>query len=65
LNGSELGGLSVMAPTNSWKQVIISLAALGINNKTNLTGFQFGNGTSTQPFFIDDLRLVAAPTPAN
>jgi alpha-L-arabinofuranosidase len=64
LNGSELGGISVTAPTNSWKQVIISLAALGINNKTNLTGFQFGNGTSTQPFFIDDLRLVAAPMPA-
>ena len=52
------------APTNSWKQVTISLASLGINNKTNLSGFQFGNGTSTQPFFIDDLRLVAAPAPA-
>ena len=65
LNGSSSGlpSISVTAPTNSWKQVIISLAALGVN-KTNLTGFQFGNGTSTQPFFIDDLRLIAAPTPA-
>ena len=64
LNGSELPGVSVTAPAHTWKQVAISLAALGINNQTNLTGFQFGNGTSMQPFFIDDLRLVAAPAPA-
>ena len=63
LDDSELPGIWVTAPTNSWKQVTISLAALGVNNKTNLTGFQIGNGTSTQPFFIDDLRLVAAPAP--
>ena len=50
LNGSSSGlpSVSVTAPTNSWKQVIISLATLGVN-KTNLTGFLFGNGTSTQP----------------
>ena len=64
LDDSELPGIWVTAPTNSWKQVTISLAALGASNKTNLTGFQIGNGTSTQPFFIDDLRLVAAPAPA-
>jgi hypothetical protein len=64
LDGSGLPGVSVTAPTNSWKQVTISLASLGINNKTNLTGFQFGNGTSMQPFFIDGLRLAAAPAPA-
>ncbi len=63
-NGTGLPGVWVTAPTNSWKQVSISLAALGISNRTNLTGFQVGNGTSTQPFFIDDLRLVAAPAPA-
>jgi alpha-N-arabinofuranosidase len=65
LNGSSSGlpSVSVTAPTNSWKQVIISLAALGVN-KTNLTGFLFGNGTSTQPFFIDEMRLIAAPKPA-
>jgi alpha-N-arabinofuranosidase len=64
LDGSGLSGVSVIAPSNTWQQFTISLAALGINNKTNLTGFQIGNGTSTQPFFIDDLRLVAAPAPA-
>ncbi len=65
LNGSSSGlpSVSVTAPTNSWKQVVISLATLGVN-KTNLTGFLFGNGTSTQPFFFDDIRLIAAPKPA-
>ena len=33
-------------------------------NKTNLTGFQFNNGASTNRFFIDDMRLIAAPKPA-
>ena len=63
-NGTGLPGIWVTAPTNTWKQFTISLNALGISNKTNLTGFQFGNGTSMQRFFIDDLRLVAAPAPA-
>ena len=50
LNGSSSGlpSVSVTAPTNSWKQVIISLASLGVN-KTNLTGIGFNNGASTQP----------------
>jgi alpha-N-arabinofuranosidase len=64
LDGSGLPGLWVTAPTNTWQQITISLTALGINNKSNLTGFQFGNGNSTQPIYIDDLRLVAAPAPA-
>ncbi|MGA2176462.1 MAG: alpha-L-arabinofuranosidase [Verrucomicrobiota bacterium] len=63
-NGTGLPRIWVTAPTNQWQQVTLSLAALGIDNVTNLTGFQIGNGTSTQPFFIDDLRLVAAPAPA-
>ena len=63
-NGTGLSGIWVTAPTNTWKQITLSLASLGIANNTNLTGFQIGNGTSTQPFFIDDLRLVAAPAPA-
>jgi len=64
-NGSSSGlpSVSVTAPTNSWKQVIISLASLGVN-KTNLTGIGFNNGATTNPFFIDDMRLIAAPKPA-
>jgi fibronectin type 3 domain-containing protein len=62
-SGSGLPSVSVTAPTNSWKQVTISLASLGVN-KTNLTGIAFNNGASTRPFFIDDMRLIAAPKPA-
>ena len=66
LGGSDSGlpTVWVTAPANAWQQFTISLASLGIDNKTNLTGFRIGNGTTTQPRFIDDLRLVAAPTPA-
>jgi alpha-N-arabinofuranosidase len=64
-SGSGLPTVWVTAPKNTWQQFAISLTALGINNKTNLTGFQFGNGNTTQPRFIDDLRLVAAPAPAS
>jgi hypothetical protein len=64
LNGSELPGIWVTAPTNVWRQFTVSLAELGLNDQTNLTGLQIGNGNSTQPFFIDDLRMVAAPAPA-
>jgi alpha-N-arabinofuranosidase len=63
-NGTGLPAIWVTAPTNQWQQVTLSLAALGINNVTNLTGFKIGNGTSTQPFFIADMRLVAAAAPA-
>ena len=63
-NGTGLSGIWVTAPTNSWRQITLSLASLGVNSVSNLTGFQIGNGTSMQPFFIDDLRLVAAPAPA-
>ena len=66
LNGSNSGlpSVQVTAQANTWKQITISLTSLGVDNKSNLTGFQIGNQTSTQPFFIDDIRLVAAPAPA-
>lgn len=62
-SGSGLPTVTVTAPSNSWQQFTISLNSLGVRNKTNLTGFQFGNTTTTQPRFIDDVRLVAAPAP--
>ncbi|HEX9046463.1 MAG TPA: fibronectin type III domain-containing protein [Verrucomicrobiae bacterium] len=65
LNGSSSGLPSVPVTAQAgWAPVTISLSSLGINNKSNLTGFQIGNQTSLQPFFIDDMRLVAAPVPA-
>ena len=64
LDGSGLSGVSVTAPPTPGSIVTISLASLGVSNKLNLTGFQIGNASSTLPFYIDDLRLVAAPAPA-
>lgn len=64
-NGS--GGLptvSVAVTANAWQQIVISLTALGINNKTNLTGIRIEAGNTTQARFIDDVRLVATPPPA-
>ena len=57
--------LQVTAPTNSWKQFTFSLSALGANNITNLQAIEIWNGgTAQSAFYIGDLRLVAAPTPA-
>ncbi|MGO8838335.1 MAG: alpha-L-arabinofuranosidase [Limisphaerales bacterium] len=57
--------ISVTAPTNSWQQFTFSLASLGVANITNLTGIQIWNsGTLQSNFFIADITLVAAPTPA-
>lgn len=71
VNG-ELGGsaaglprLSGTVSTNAWTKLTFSLASLGVANKTNLTGFQIWNGGTLQSnYFIDDITLVAAPTPA-
>lgn len=53
-------------PTNAWTNVTVSLAALGLANKTNLSGLRIGSytGSVQPPFFVDDVSLLAAPTPA-
>ena len=52
-------------PTNSWQQVTISLATLGVANKPNVTGFQIQGRTGAQPtFYVDDVQLTPATTPA-
>ena len=53
-------------PTNSWQQISISLAALGVSNKSNMDGFwiQERLGTTQPTFYIDDIQLIPAPAPA-
>jgi hypothetical protein len=53
-------------PANTWRQVTISLATLGVANKPNLTGFWIqGRSGGAQPtFYVDDVQLTPAPTPA-
>jgi alpha-L-arabinofuranosidase len=52
-------------PTNAWQQFIVPLAALGVADRTNFTGFVIKDPTGApQPtFYVDDVQLVAAPAP--
>lgn len=67
LDNNAQAGVNVAAlPANTWQQVTISLAALGVANKSNLTGFQIqGRAGGAQPtFYVDDVQLTPAATPA-
>jgi len=48
--------------TNTWQQYAVPLAALGVANVTNFTGFaiQDSAGTTEPVFYLDDLQLNAA-----
>ena len=50
---------------NTWQQVTIPLSALGVANKSNLTGFWIqGRSGGAQPaFYVDDVQLTPAATP--
>ncbi len=57
---------------NTWQQISIPLASLGVDNVPNLTGFWIQEGTGTDqtqnPFYVDGIVLTAAvavvPPPA-
>jgi hypothetical protein len=52
---------------NAWQQFTVPLSSLGVANKPNCSGFwiQGNDGGAAQPtFYVDDVQLVAAPTPA-
>ena len=52
------------AQINSWQHVIISLANLGVANKTNFDGFWLQNSTGAAiTFYMDDITLTAIPPP--
>jgi alpha-L-arabinofuranosidase len=53
-------------PTNSWRQITVPLASIGVANKPNFTGFviQDTTGASQPTFFLDDIQLDAAPSPS-
>ena len=54
--GVQIGPL----PTNLWRQVTLSMSALGVANQANFTGFWLqAEGSSTIPtFYVDDISLV-------
>ena len=59
--------LPTVLATNVWQQFVISLATLGVANKTNLSRInivliQSGNSTSNA-YYLDDVQLIAGPVP--
>ncbi len=67
VNGGTVAGttnLGALAP-NTWKQVTVSLAALGVANQPNFTRFwlQDRTGNGQPVFYLDDITLVASGAP--
>jgi len=64
-NAQTVVKLTALA-ANTWQQISISLAALGVANKTNLTGFWIqGRSGGAQPvFYVDDVQLTPTVPPA-
>ena len=53
-------------PAGAWQEYAIPLAALGVADRTNFTGFwiQDSAGHAQSTFYLDDVRLGAAPVAA-
>ena len=67
LNGTAQPAVALPAlPANSWQQLSISLASLGVANQADFTGFwiQDSTGTTQPTFYIDDISLTAVPVPS-
>lgn len=67
LNGNAQGAIALPPlPANTWSQLTISLATLGVANQPDFTGFwiQDSTGTTQPTFYLDDISLTAAPVPS-
>ena len=67
LNGSAQTVVTLPAlAANSWQQITIPLASLGVQNKPNLDGFwiQDHSGTTQPQFYVDTISFTALPPPA-
>ncbi len=53
-------------PANSWRQINLSMTALGAANAPNFTGFwiQVNNSGAVPTFYVDDISLQFGPPPA-
>jgi len=53
-------------PANTWQQVTIPLAFLGVQSRANLDGFwiQDRSGTTQPQFYVDTISFTAAPAPS-
>jgi len=65
--GGAPAGLTIGLPTlvaNSWQQMTVSLASLGVANRTNFIRFSIQDhlGAAQPAFYVDDITLTGAPT---
>src|ERR1700693_5926928 len=61
LNGASQAAIALAPLTsNTWQQIVLSLASLGVTNKPNMDGFwiQDRSGTNQPTFFVDDVQLT-------
>jgi hypothetical protein len=67
VNGGTVAGTTNLGAlaANTWQQVTVSLAALGVANQPNFTRFwlQDQTGNAEPVFYLDDITLVAGSTP--
>jgi len=52
-------------PANSWQQVTVSLAALGVASQPNMDGFWIQNSANSPipAFYVDDIALITNSSP--
>jgi hypothetical protein len=62
---AQPGVLLAPLPTNTWKQITVSLASLNADNKPDVSGFWIIDeiGTPQPIFYLDDITLVAGTAP--
>lgn len=64
--GQTLGSVNLNPlPTNSWTQVTLSLASLGVGSSTNLDGLYIEDrlGAGQPAFYVDDITLISNSVP--
>jgi alpha-L-arabinofuranosidase len=67
LDGVEQPAIALAPlPSNTWQQIALSLASLGVTNKPNMDGFWIQSlSSANQPtFYVDDISLTALPPPS-
>ncbi len=64
--GNPQGGVMLTPPTaDAWTQYTVSLASIGLANRTDADGFLIQGVLTAQPtFYLDDITLTVVPEPS-
>ena len=65
--GAAQMSVSLTPPTaNTWSQYTVSLASIGVANRTDMDGFwiQDRSGAAQPTFYMDDITLTVIPEPS-